>query len=484
MIDAQMAAVLCPPSTSHRSTVRSRFLLRPPSPKADPRSCRFLRPLVRALRFRPHRSRIRRIRPLLCPVRLRCLPRRSAFSHTAMIRAHSAGPAPSNSLYIFSCMLHSGLYPDRFVFPFLLRATARCRSPVSAVHAMAARHGLDEDPHVVTSLLHSYGSCGLFDSARKVFDEKTKRTEVNWCAIISCFARSGQHSLLHDGISLFGQLISTGGRPNGDIVIAALSCCAGLGSMSQGKALHALFFRHLTDLSVELGTALINMYGRCGGLTAARRVFDEIRYKDSSTWTAMIGGLAMNGRGEEALTFFSGMVDRRFWPDSITFTAVLNACSHAGLVETGIKLFKDMKEVYGIEARMEHYGAVVDMLGRAGMFEQAGQVVASMPFAPNRVVWGSLLHACAVRGEPRYWEMLEKRFLELGLTVEQDEDEKVVVDVGFLVGLSNVYAGTCRWQKVGTVREKMVARGVKKEIAFSLLEVDGRTHRFLGRREG
>ncbi|XP_020599613.1 putative pentatricopeptide repeat-containing protein At5g40405, partial [Phalaenopsis equestris] len=409
-------------------------------------------------------------------------PHRSAFSFTSMIRAHSAGPTPSKSLIIFSRMLHSGLYPDHFTFPFLLRASARSLSPPSFIHAITLHHGLDGDTHVATSLLHAYASSGLFEFARQVFDEMPLRTEVTWSAIISCCARLPQQQQ-QDGLVLFTQMISAGVRPNADILIVALSCCAGLGLLTQGKALHSLSIRFLTNFSADVvATALINMYARCGSLNRALKVFNGIPTTDSSTWTAIIGGLAMHGCGEKAIALFHRMVEdkeRHLQPDVVTFTAVLHACSHSGLVQAGIRLFNEMKSVYGIEPRMEHYGAMVDMLGRAGRLEEAERIIESMPFEPNRIVWGALLHACLVRGELAYGERLERRFIGLGFGIEKEGDEEF--GGGFFVGLSNVYAGACRWEEVGRVREQMVVRGVRKASACSLLEVEGKVHRFLSR---
>ncbi|PKA60406.1 Pentatricopeptide repeat-containing protein [Apostasia shenzhenica] len=408
-------------------------------------------------------------------------PRPTAFSYNAMIRAHSAGPSPSLSFLLFSAMLRTGHYPDRFSFPFLLRAAARSCSPPSAVHAVALRRSLDGDVHVATSLLHAYASCGFPDAARMVFDEMPQRTAVTWCAIISCYAHSAQPCLQHDGLSLFAQMVSSGGTcADADAIIGALSCCSVIGSLAHGKALHALSLRQLPSISAETGTAIVSMYARSGSLSSATKVFDKMPARDSSTWTAMIGGLAMHGRGKEALALFDAMVDGNdglLRPDSLTLTAVFHACSHSGEIETGMRIFNGMKEVHGVEATVEHYGAVVDMLGRAGRLEEAERVVGAMPFAPNRVIWGSLLHAYAVRGEVGEGEKMERRASEFCFGSDE-EDEEVVVG-GILVGLSNAFAGAGRWGKVGRMRDEMSARGVRKESAFSMVEVEGRSHRFL-----
>ncbi|XP_010943475.2 pentatricopeptide repeat-containing protein At1g74630 [Elaeis guineensis] len=404
-------------------------------------------------------------------------PRPSAFAFAALIRAHSAGPSPDLALHLFSDMLRTGLYPDSFSFPFLLRASTRLHADPSPGHAIALRHGLSSHPHVATSLLHAYAALGLLDAARRVFDETPQRTTVTWNAIISCHAKSASHER---GLSFFVDMLTHGeAQPNSDTFAGALACCAGVGALAHGRASHALATRRLAGRAAVVGTGLVHMYAKCGSLEAAWNVFDVMDdVKDASTWTAMIGGLAMHGRGEEAVALFERMVgEEGVAPDGLAFTNVLHACSHSGLVEAGIRLFNEMKEVYGIEPRMEHYGTMVDLFGRAGRLEAAIEVLELMPFEPNQVVWGSLLHACAINGELGFGERLEERLsgLGLGLGLGMVEGE----EGGFFVGVSNLYAGGGKWDEVGRVRDRMVERGVRKESAVSLVVVNGEVHKFL-----
>ncbi|KAK8945730.1 Pentatricopeptide repeat-containing protein [Platanthera guangdongensis] len=265
----------------------------------------------------------------LRPARLRRISRRSAFSYTTMIRAHSSGPAPSNSILIFSGMLRSGFYrptaspspsssaPPLALFPpFLL---TRPRPPPRP----------RRDPHVATSLLHAYASRGLIDSASRCSTRNASQNRSHLERHYLLLRKVEKQAAKR--LSLFNQMISTGARPNVDTLIASISCCAdGVGLIPNGKALHALSIRLLPSSSIdELGTSLITMYARTGSLKNALKVFDEIEAKDSSTLTAMIGGLAMHGRGEEAVAIFQKMVvgEDAIRPDSVAFTAVLHACS-------------------------------------------------------------------------------------------------------------------------------------------------------------
>ncbi|CAL9155200.1 unnamed protein product [Musa hybrid cultivar] len=401
-------------------------------------------------------------------------PRPSAFAFAALIRAHSAAPDPSPAFSHFALMLRSCLYPDRFVLLSLVRASSRragaSRATALSLHAVALRRGLLGDLHVATSLLHTYASVGLLNASAKLFDEMPLKTTITYNALISCCAKSAWHDY---GLHLFAEMILHGTRLNADTIVAGLSCCAGLGALGHGRSLHALVLRRLPRMTPEVGTSVLHMYTKCGSLEAGRKVFDEMETtRDVSAWTAIIGGLATHGCGEEAMALFEKMTEEGVAPDSMAFTSALHACSHCGLVEVGIKLFNAMKGVYGVEPRMEHYGTMVDLLGRAGRVEEAKRVVESMPFKPNRVVLGSLLHACVVNGESRLGKRLERQLL-------RSESEAGEEEGGFFVGVSNLYAKGGRWNEVGWIRDEMVERGVKKEKGFSLVEVHGRLHKFL-----
>nr|CAD1818858.1 unnamed protein product [Ananas comosus var. bracteatus] len=378
-------------------------------------------------------------------------------AYSGLLRALSLSPSPSPSLALplFRLMLRSSLSPDPFSLPSLLRSCASS-SPLLALalHALALRRGLLPHPHVATSLLHSYAasssSPGLLPHALQLFDEMPRRTAVTFNALLSRLARNSDAGRAH-GLLLFSRMLSSGPTPNADTLAAALLCCAGLGALALGRAAHALAARRGAARAPQLGTSLVHMYAKCGSLDSARRVFDRaMPARDASAWTAMIAALAAHARGEDAVYLFDEMVGREnLSPDSLTFTCALHACAHSGMAERGLKLFDENAE------------------RRAGRIEAAERVVSSMPFEPNRAVWGALLHACAHNADPTLAEKLGKRISELGL------------GLGFDVGVSNLYARVGRWEEVGEVRDRMVERGVQKEKGFSSVEVNGEVAKFL-----
>ncbi|TYJ12487.1 hypothetical protein E1A91_A11G354300v1 [Gossypium mustelinum] len=209
------------------------------------------------------------------------------------------------------------------------------------------------------------------------------------------------------------------------------------------------------------------MYARCGSIEKAIKVFDQMPERDVLSWTALIAGFAMHGYAEKAIWFFSKMVNSGLKPRDITFTSLLSACSHGGLVEKGLELFESMKRNYGIEPRLEHYGCVVDLLGRAGKLAEAEKFVLEMPVKPNVPIWGALLGACRIHRNAEIAERVGNILIPL-----------LPEHSGYYVLLSNIYARTNRWENVETMRQMMKEKGVKKPPGYSLIEVDGKVHNF------
>ncbi|KMZ72730.1 hypothetical protein ZOSMA_15G00680 [Zostera marina] len=194
-----------------------------------------------------------------------------------------------------------------------------------------------------------------------------------------------------------------------------------------------------------------------------------MRDRDVRTWSVMIDGLAVNGHAKKALNLFSAMQRTGVNPDSVTFTAVLRACAHAGFVEQGLRIMKEMSEVYLVSPTVEHYGCIVDLLGRAGRLEEVLVLIKKIPTVHLDVVlWGSLLVACRVHKNIIMGEIAAKKMLELD-----------PCNAGTLVFLSNIYASLGDWTRVRQVRDLMKDRGIIKPPGSSLIEVEGILHEFL-----
>ena len=257
-------------------------------------------------------------------------------------------------------------------------------------------------------------------------------------------------------------------KPDQITYVSILNACVSPTTVEHGKGVHA----HIMDAGFQshvcVGNALINMYAKCGSISEARVVFDEMGKRDLISWTAMIAGLALYGCGKDALQLFEQMKKEGVRPDLVTFVGVLSVCTHAGLVDEGRRYFNAMSQDHGIPPTIVHYSCLVDLLGRAGHLDEAENVIKSMPVAANAVVWGALLGACRLHGNV----LLAERAADQSLKIEPQ-------NASIYVLLSHVYAAAGMWDNVAKVSNLMRDRGVKKQLGRSWIAVDKKVHSFV-----
>lgn len=317
-----------------------------------------------------------------------------------------------------------------------------------------------------TSLISAHCAHGLVDRAREIFDRMAERNDVSWSAMITGYV---QNERPEEAIELFRELKGRGSvKLNDSLLVGILNACAGLGASEEGRWIHDYIDRRETRYGLELGTALLDFYSKCGFLESARKVFYKMASKDVTAWSAMVMGLALNGLGHSAIETFSEMLTCNVMPNAVTFVGVLTACNHGGLVDEGWAYFEDMSRVYGVSPTIEHYGCVIDLLSRAGRTAEAERLIQCMPMEPDGAIWGALLNGCLTHG-----------YTELGERVGRHVIELEPHHCGRYVGLANVYAAMGRWECVVKVRRAMRDRGVATTPGWSLIEINGVGHKFL-----
>ncbi|KAF9596624.1 hypothetical protein IFM89_012747 [Coptis chinensis] len=182
----------------------------------------------------------------------------------------------------------------------------------------------------------------------------------------------------------------------------------------------------------------------------------------------MISGLAFHGQGKEVMNILEAMQVTNIRPNAVTFTSLLFACGHAGLVNEGLVLFYSMGSGFGVTPTIQHYGCIVDLLGRAGRLQEAYNFVIEMPLQPDKILWRSLLAACKIHGNSTMGEKVGRHLLQLqgesGMvdTISRCEDS---------IALSNVYASAGRWKDLEIVREKMKDKCIQTEPGYSSVQL-------------
>nr|DAD45066.1 TPA_asm: hypothetical protein HUJ06_003296 [Nelumbo nucifera] len=308
-----------------------------------------------------------------------------------------------------------------------------------------------------SSIIAGYCKKGNVKEAREIFDRIPVKNLVNWNSLIAGYAQNGY---CEEALEALAKMQAEGFKPDEVTVASALSACAQMGSLDYGKEIQNLINCSNIKPNQFVFNALVDMYAKCGDLHNARMIFERMPQRNVVCWNAMISGLAIHGRSEEALDLFGRMEESSQKPNEVTFLSVLFACAHGGFVKKGLEIFSKMKEEYGLVPGIEHYGCLVDLLGRAGRLNEAYGLIKSMPMKPNDVIWGALLGACRIHLDAEMVECVEK-------DIEISEFVKDTGDDARYVLLSNIYAASERWEKAEKIRMAMVEKGVRKMPGYS-----------------
>lgn len=394
------------------------------------------------------------------------MPERGVISWNSMFAGYTSGGEWEEVVKLFYKMRDLGVAFDEVTMISVLTACGRLGllDLGEWMNAYIEENGLKGNAKLITALIDMYAKCGQIDTARELFDEMRERDVVAWSAMISGYTQSDR---CKDALTLFREMQMTKVEPNEVTMVSVLSSCAVLGAFEMGKWVHSFIRRKRMKLTITLGTALMDFYAKCGSVEDSLEVFERMPQRNVPSWTVIIQGLASNGRGRDALNIFSKMLDLNIKPNAITFIGALSACSHAGLVDEGRRLFDSMSTDHGIKPRIEHYGCMVDMLGRAGLIDEAYQFIKTMPVQPNAIIWRTLLASCRVHKNVKIGEESLKQIVILAPKHSGD-----------YILLSNIYASVGRWEDAGRVRGQMREDGIKKTPGCSLIEVDGMIYEF------
>lgn len=334
------------------------------------------------------------------------------------------------------------------------------------IHALSFKRPMETPLLVGNALMDMYVKCGCLCEAKQTFDELPGKDIVSWTCILSGLVQCKRPK---ESLEFFCKMQQSGIEPDKITLTSVLSACASLGALDYGRWVHECIDRRGIKWDIQIGTAMIDMYAKCGCIKMALQIFIEMPCKNIVTWNALLGGLAMNGHWHEARRQFGEMTRSNIRPNEVTFLTILTACCHSGLVDEGrIYFHQMMREPYNVSPRLEHYGCMVDLLCRAGLLDEAQKLIKNMPMQPDVLIWGALLRACKTTGNFEHSHEILDRLQEL--------ESK---DSGVYVLLSNIYAANKRWGDVTRVRKLMKEKGIRKSPGSSVIEVNGKAHEFL-----
>lgn len=376
-----------------------------------------------------------------------------SVSWTTIISAYTRNDMFQEALsFFFTMQKDYGLPADVFTYGSVLTACGNLVRVGQAkqVHTRIITSGFSGNVVVESSLVDAYAKCGLMPNSQLVFDRMVKKNSVSWCALLGGYSQNGEYDIV---LEVFREMDIVDLYSFGTVIRA----CAGLTAVRQGKEIHCQYLKKGGWRNVIVESALVDLYAKCGCIDFAYRVFKEMSERNLISWNSMICGFAQNGRGTEAINMFNEMINVKIKPDYISFVGVLFACSHTGLVQQGREYFKLMTE---IKPGIELYSCMVDLLGRAGLIEEAEILILNGEFVNDSSLWASLLGACTTSTDSTVAERIAKKMMEL----------KPDYHLSYVL-LGQMYRAVGRWSDALKIWRLMRDRGVQKTPGKSWIEL-------------
>ncbi|CAL9246917.1 unnamed protein product [Arabidopsis halleri] len=359
---------------------------------------------------------------------------------------------PRPDEYTYSAAISATAEPERFVYGKLL-------------HGQVTKLGYERSVFVGTTLLSMYFKNGEAESAQKAFGVIPERDVVLWTEMIVGYSRLGNCEC---AVQLFIEMYRGKNRTDGFSLSSVLGACSDMAMLRQGEVFHSLAIKTGFDSVMSVSGALVDMYGKNGKYETAESIFSLVSNPDLKCLNSMVGAYSQHGMVEKALSFFEQILENGFTPDAVTYLSLLAACSHRGSTQEGEFLWNQMKE-QGIKAGFKHYSCMVSLVSKAGLLDEALELIEQSPPGNNQAeLWRTLLSAC-----------VNTRNLQMGLYAAKQILKLDPQDTATHILLSNLYAVNGRWEEVAEMRRKIKGLASSKDPGLSWIEVNNNnTHVF------
>ncbi|KAJ8772902.1 hypothetical protein K2173_028079 [Erythroxylum novogranatense] len=402
---------------------------------------------------------------------------KDVISWTAVISACVENGAAAMGLRFFIEMLNEDVKPNEVTLTTVLSLCCLIMSLGlgKQVHSLSIKLSYGSNRRLTNSIMYLYLKCRCIKEAEYLFSTMETVNLVTWNALIAGYSQAMElakddvsaHRSGNEALGMYFKLNRSGMKPDLFTLSSILTICGGLVALEQGEQIHAQTIKSGFLSDVVVGTALVNMYNKCGSIEKASKTFVEMSTRTLISWTTMITSFARHGHSQQALQLFEDMRLAGLRPNQITFVGVLAACSQAGMVNEALEYFQIMKTEYKLKPVMDHYGCLIDMFVRLGRTEEAFDIVKKMDFEPSEFIWNLLIAGCRNHGHT-----------ELGFCAAEQLLKLKPRDIETYVMLLNMYISAERWKDVSQVRKLMKEEKVGKLNDWSWISIKEKTRSF------
>ncbi|XP_021894537.1 pentatricopeptide repeat-containing protein At1g11290, chloroplastic-like [Carica papaya] len=381
---------------------------------------------------------------------------KNVITYTSMVSGYAQNGHAEEAMILVREMLRLGLKSNYVTYNSLLSS---CSSPEDLDHCKQVQchiiqEGLESNAYIAVSLVSVYSKCSKsLEDFQKVCSGIRCHDQISYNAVIAGFVNLGEGE---ETLRCFCEMRQTGIDMDFFTFTSVLGAIGMISALVEGKQVHALVVKTGDASNIFVQNGLVSVYARCGVIDDAKVVFSSITKHDVVSWNSLLSACALHGYAREAVEFMEQMRRTKVKPDGTTFLAVLTACSHGGLLEKGLEYFDLMRKDALFEPQMEHYAAIVDLLGRAGCLREAEAFVNSMKIEPGPSVYKALLSACRVHGNKDIATRNAPKLLD-----------RWPEDPATYVLLSKLLTTEGDWDEAAGVQKLMIDRGLKKQPGYS-----------------
>jgi pentatricopeptide repeat protein len=343
------------------------------------------------------------------------LSSRDVISWSALIAGYAEEGRGLEALDCFGYMKREGLLANEITFISILKACGSMEAinkGKQIYNEIISMGLLKKSTELGNVLVDMYAKCGDLAIAQRILEELPIRNAVAWSALIMGFIKKGP---CYQALECFEKMRGEEIMPDGVTLTCMLKACSSIGAIDRGQQIHhEIAENNCLRQSVSLGTALVDMYAKCGILSKAHEVFEELPVRNVVSWSALIVGYSAARQADEAVRCFVQMQSEGVMPNGVTFLSVLSACNDAGRLEEAQLYYETMGRKYGVPPMSKHQASMVSLLGRVGHLDNAMSAAVSMPESNDPSVWVVLLDACRKWGHVKLGRLAFAKMTQMG----------------------------------------------------------------------
>lgn len=270
------------------------------------------------------------------------------------------------------------LCPNKYILPMVLSSCSNCGflDEGQQCHGYGLKSGLIFHQYVKNALVYMYSMCSDGKGAVQVLDSSPRSDICTYNSVLNGLL--GQGDLTEACYVLRRMVVECEyDEWDGITCVNVFGVCGRLKDLILGRQVHSRILKTGLGCNLFVGSATIDMYGKCGEISSMRKVFDNLQTKNEVTWTATLTAYSQNECFEEALKLFLEMDLENVVPNEHTFAVLLNSCAGLSVVGFGNSLHARLEKM-GMKDDTVVGNALIYMASRGGLIEDANILFVNM----------------------------------------------------------------------------------------------------------